>query len=162
MENKPLKVTDLVGLDESDYKNTLSTISKLKKLSWEYHNMSDFYDPFELEKIKRTFDSYMQTFASQYAKVKKYKGSQHVYLDEVRKKIKAEALGILLEEGMRVTAADTIVYKSEYYVQRVNLMEDIKEFMIKVELYYERFNNTFDSIVSSLYTAKKEFENSNK
>lgn len=160
--NEELKVSDLVNLTESDYRNTLSTINSLRELSTEYYEMTDFYDPHQLEIIKRAFDSHMQTLASQYAKVKKFKGNQHVYLDEVRKKIKAEALQLLLDEGAKVTAADSLVYKSDYYVKRVNLMEDIKEFMIKVELFYDRFDNTFQSILSSLYSAKKEFENSKK
>ena len=41
-------------------------------------------------------------------------------------------------------------------------MEDIKEFMIKVELMYDRYDTTFQSIVQSLSTAKKEYENSQK
>lgn len=157
-----LKVSDLVDLKESDYVDTISTITELNKLSEEYHTMSDFYDPDQLEIIKRKFDSYMQTFAVQYARVKKYKGSQHVYLDEVRKKIKAEAIQILLDEGSKITAAESLVYKSKYYTERVNLMENIKEFMIKTELLYERFDNTFQSIVSSLYSAAKEKDNSKK
>lgn len=161
MEDK-LKVSDLVDLKESDYKNTLGTINELQKLSFEYHNMSDFYDPNQLEIIKRKFDSYMQTFAVQYAKIKKFKGSQHVYLDEVRKRIKAEALEILMEEGVKVTAADSLVYKSKYYTERIRLMEDVKEFMIKTEILYERFDTTFQAIVSSLYSSSKEKENTNK
>ena len=154
-----IKVSDLVNLSKETYKETHTIIKKLSELSSEYHNMTDFYDPYILEKIKRQFDSYMQSFSVHYAKIKKFKGSQHVYLDEVRKKIKAEAMQILLDEGTKITAADSLVYKSEYYVKRINLMEDIKEFMIFTEEIYDRYNTTFQSIIQSSATARKEMDN---
>jgi len=157
-----LKVSDLVNLSKDDYLNTHKCIENLSNLSTEYHNMVDLYDPHQLEIIKRKFDSNMQNLSVYYAKIKKFKGSQHVYLDEVRKKVKAESMEMLLNEGQKVTSAETLVYKTDYYVKRINLMEDIKEFMIKTELMYERFDRTFDSIVQSLSNARKEYENSQK
>lgn len=157
-----LKVSDLVNLSKEDYVSANTLITNLLSLSSEYHSMIDMYDPNQLEIIKRKFDSNMQHLAVHYAKIKKFKGSQHVFLDEVRKKVKAEAMEILLSEGQKVTSAETLVYKTDYYVKRINLMEDIKEFMIKTELLYERFDTTFQSIIQSLSTAKKEFENSKK
>lgn len=157
-----LKVSDLVNISKEDYIETNKYIMELNSLSSEYHKMSDLYDPNQLEIIKRKFDNAMQNLSVYYAKIKKFKGSQHVYLDEVRKKVKAEALQILLDEGQKITSAETLVYKTDYYVKRINLMEDIKEFMIKTELLYERFDTTFQSIIQSLSTARKEFENSRK
>ena len=157
-----IKVSDLVSLTKEDYKNTNSTLNNLLQLSSEYHNMVDMYDPNQLEILKRKFDNQMQHLAGYYAKIKKYKGTQHVYLDEVGKKIKGEALEILLTEGHKITSAETLVYKTDYYVKRINLMEDIKEFMIKTELLYDRFEATFNSIVQSYSAARKEFDNSKK
>lgn len=161
MEEK-LKVSDLVDISKEDYIATNNIIKILKDLSNQYHTMTDFYDPHQLEIIKRQFDSQMQSLAVYYAKIKKFKGSSHTYLDEVRKKIKGEALDILLSEGVKVTSAESLVYKTDYYVKRINLMEDIKEFMIMTELMYDRFDSTFNSIIQSYSTAKKEYENSKK
>ena len=157
-----LKVSDLVNLSKEDYLQTNILINNLLTLSNEYHNMVDMYDPNQLEIIKRKFDNQMQHLSPYYAKIKKFKGSQHVYLDEVRKKIKGEAMQLLLDEGQKVTSAETLVYKTDYYVKRVNLMEDIKEFMLKTELLYERFEYTFNAIIQSYSTARKELENSKK
>lgn len=159
---KTLKVSDLIALTETDYITTNTLLKNLQDLSKEYHDMSDMYDPNQLEIIKRKFDSHMQSLAVYYAKIKKFKGAQHVYLDEVRKKIKGEALQLLLDEGQKVTSAETLVYKTDYYVQRINLMENIKEFMIKTELLYDRFEATFNSIIQSYSTARREFEASKK
>lgn len=153
-----LKVGDLINLSEKDYVETNNLLKQLQELSKEYHTMTDMYDPNQLEVIKRKFDSYMQSLAVYYARIKKFKGTQHVYLDEIRKKIKGEALQLLLDEGQKVTSAETLVYKTEYYTERINLMENIKEFMIKTELLYERFESTFNSIVQSYATARREFE----
>jgi len=157
-----LKVSDLVNLKKEDFVQTKNILKSLALLSEEYHLMEDMYDPNQLEIIKRNFDREMQHLATYFSKVKKFKGSSHTYLDDVRKKIKGEALQILLDEGAKITSAETLVYKSKYYLDRVNLMEDIKEFMINVELMYERYDTTYNSIVQSLSTAKKEIENSKK
>lgn len=157
-----LKVSDLISISREDYINTNNITNSLLELSKEYHNMVDMYDPNQLEIIKRKFDGCMQSLSVYYAKMKKFKGSQHVYLDEVRKKIKAEALQQLLDDGHKVTSAESLVYKTEYYVKRINLMEDIKEFMIKTELLYERFEATFNAIIQSYSTARKEYENNKK
>lgn len=157
-----LKVSDLVDLSKDDYISTNTILNNLLGLSKEYHDMVDMYDPNQLEIIKRKFDSQMQHLSPYYAKIKKFKGGQHVYLDEVRKKIKGEALQLLLDEGHKVTSAETLVYKTEYYTSRINLMENIKEFMIKTELLYDRFEATFNSIIQSYSTARKEFDNSKR
>ena len=157
-----LKVSDLVDSSKEDYVNTNSILNNLLVLSKEYHEMTDMYDPNQLEIIKRKFDSQMQHLSTYYAKIKKFKGGQHVYLDEVRKKIKGEALQLLLDEGHKVTSAETLVYKTDYYVKRINLMENIKEFMIKTELLYDRFEATFNAIIQSYSTARKEFENTKR
>ena len=157
-----LKVSDLINLSETDYVETNKLLKILQGLSSEYHNMTDMYDPNQLEIIKRKFDGNMQLLAVYYARIKKFKGAQHVFLDEVRKKIKGEALQLLLDEGQKVTSAETLVYKTEYYTTRINLMENIKEFMIKTELLYDRFEATFNSIIQSYSSARKEFDNSRK
>ena len=73
-----------------------------------------------------------------------------------------QSVELLLMEGHKITSAETLVYKTEYYVKRINLMENIKEFMIKTELLYDRFEATFSSIVQSYSAARREFENSKK
>lgn len=157
-----LRVSDLINLSQEDYEQTNIILKNLLNLSAEYHDMVDMYDPNQLEIIKRKFDSQMQHLSPYYAKIKKFKGSQHVYLDEIRKKIKGEALQLLLDEGQKVTSAESLVYKTDYYVKRINLMENIKEFMLKTEMLYERFEATFNAIIQSYSTARKEMEASKK
>ena len=157
-----LKVSDLINLSQEDYEQTNMILKGLLNLSSEYHNMVDIYDPNQLEIIKRKFDSQMQHLSPFYAKIKKFKGSQHVYLDEIRKKIKGEALQLLLDEGQKVTSAESLVYKTDYYVKRISLMENIKEFMLKTEMLYERFEATFNAIIQSYATARREYEANKK
>ena len=157
-----LKVSDLINLSQEDYEQTNMILKSLLNLSSEYHNMVDIYDPNQLEIIKRKFDSQMQHLSPFYAKIKKFKGSQHVYLDEIRKKIKGEALQLLLDEGQKVTSAESLVYKTDYYVKRISLMENIKEFMLKTEMLYERFEATFNAIIQSYATARREYEANKK
>lgn len=161
MEEK-LKVSDLVPLTEQDYMETKNILKNLRELSNEYYDMSDLYDPNQLEIIKRKFDRELQNLATYFAKIKKFKGGTHTYLDEVRKRIKGEAIQMLLDDGSKVTSAESLVYSTKYYKDRVALMENIKEFMIKTELLYERYEYTFNAIIQSLSAARREFENNKK
>ena len=158
MSKTDLKVGDLIPLSKDTYDQTLECIEKLTNLSIEYSNMTDFYDPFQLEEIKRKWNGYMTQFAVCFSKIKKFKGSQHVYCDEVRKEIKSQALQLLLDEGVKVTSAESLVYGTEYYKERVLLIQDVKEFFIKTDLLYERFEYTFQAIIQSLSTARKEYD----
>lgn len=158
MNKEELKVGDLVPLKESVYKNTLSVVTELLTLVQRYQEQDN--DPFELENIKKEFIGHLFTFSGYFSQLKCYKGGTHTYLDEVRKRIKAESLEQLISEGTKVTAAGDLVYGTEYYKSRVKLMEDIKSFMIKMDLYQELFQMTFQAIIQSLSNARKEYENS--
>ena len=124
-ENK-LKVSDLVDFKEADYKLGKSTIKELKELSNEYSNSTDSTDPNELDLIKRKFISHMATLTQVYSKVKAFKGANHSYLEDSRKQFKAEAYLKLRDEGVGSTEANTTVYGTEYFKERIELMEKLR------------------------------------
>lgn len=156
-EKQKLRVSDIVPFDKHTYEETHKTIKELDNLAKEYRGCYD--NPHELERIKREFLGYLSYFATLYAKVKPFKGSTHVYLDEQRKRCKAECIEILLSEKFSATNAANIVYSHPYYVERIRLMEDIKQFFILTENLYELYNMTFNSIVQSISVASKEMHN---
>lgn len=153
-----LKVGDLVPLKQSLYDNTLVVVEELLKLVKEYRDAD--LDPYALETIKKEFIGYMFSFAGFFSQIKCYKSDSHTFLSETRKRIKAEALDILLNEGQKVTAAESLVYGTKYYKERVTLLEEIKAFMIKMDLYETLFQSTLQAIIQSLSAARKEMENS--
>ena len=159
------KVTDLVPtLKEDTLKELRTTIKTLLSISERYQKSGDISDPFLLEELKKEFDSYMQRMATLYSKTKKYKGSQHVYLEDIRKKIKSEVLIRLMgaPNNMKITQAEVVVYSDEEYVEKITLLENLREFMINVELMYERFETTYNAIIQSQSIVKKEYEQSKR
>lgn len=159
------KVTDLVpSLKEDTLKELRATIKTLLTISERYQKSGDISDPFLLEELKKEFDSYMQRMATLYSKTKKYKGSQHVYLEDIRKKIKSEVLIRLMgaPSNMKITQAEVVVYSDEEYVEKITLLENLREFMINVELMYERFETTYNAIIQSQSIVKKEYEQSKR
>lgn len=159
------KVTDLVpSLKEETLKELKTIMIYLTNISKEYYETNDTSDPFILEDLKRRFDGYMQRMATLYSKTKKYKGAQHVYLEDVRKKVKSEVLSRLMAppSSLKITQAEVVVYADEEYAEKIKLIENLREFMINVELMYERFETTYQSIVQSQSLAKREYEQSKK
>lgn len=159
------KVTDLVpSLRESTISELKDSIKKLTDLSSVYQKSSDISDPYFLENIKKEFDGYMQRMATLFSKIKKYKGAQHVYLEDVRKKVKSEVLVKLMSEprNLKITQAEVYLYTDEEYIEKIKLVESLREFMINVELMYERFEITYNAIIQSQSLVKREYEQSKK
>lgn len=159
MAEEKLKVSDLVkGFTDKDYNEINSLINDLWRLSQEYQLMAEINNVEELEKIKRKFNGYMQRFSTLFATVKRYKDSNFQYLGEHRKRFKAAAVKRLLDEGNNATNANNLVYDSQYYVERVELMEDLVGFFTKVDLFYNQCEDTFRAIIQSISIASKEME----
>ena len=99
MADEKLKVSDLVNFSEADYKLAKIVIKELELLVRGgtkivdnknvtivgYSQMQGVSNPGELEDLKMKFLSYMSTLTDIYAKVKAFKGNDHVYLSDARK-----------------------------------------------------------------------------
>ena len=158
MEKKKITTQDIISLKERDIKNILDVIQKLNSLSKEYFNTEDLHS---LESIKRRFNAELQYFAPLYGKVKAYKGSSHIYLEEQVSKIKSDTIALIMQEGVKITAAENIYRTQPYYIERMEVVLKIKQFFEKVENLYKLYNGTLQSIIQSISVAGKEFLNSN-
>ena len=160
-EEEKLKVSALVSFKKEDYDLANTTISSLIELTNMYSSVANTSDPGELEVIKRKFVAHMGTLTACYAKVKGFKGADHSYLSDSRKQFKAEALHLMINdptESVRITAAKDLVYKSEYYIERIHLTEKIRSFFIKVDEYYEYFNTVLNLIQQTISIVSKDYE----
>lgn len=156
-----VKVSDVVpSLKESTVSAIKESIGRLKSISNEYTNMQDLQDPFVLEKIKRDFDSELTNMATLFSKIKRYKGGQHVYLEDTRKRIKSEIISKLMSPplNLKTTQAETAIYSNEEYVAKMEIIENLRGFMTNVELLYDRYESTFNSIIQSQSLAKYQYE----
>ena len=160
--SEKLKVGDLVQLKKETYDDMQVVIEKLSELVKEYTLMVDDYNPHMLEEIKKQFLGYLYQFTFLFAKIKCFKSANHSYLEDARKKVKAETIKILIDEGNKITQSENLVYAHPYYAERVGLMESIKEFMIRCDLLNDLYQSTFQSIVQSLSAARKEMDNTLK
>lgn len=161
MAKEKLKVSDLVkGFSDADRNEIVELINSLWAITDRYESMKDVNDLDELERIKREFNGHLQRFAVLFSKVKKFKDSNFQYLGEHRKRFKAAAVKRLLDEGNNATNSNNLVYDSDYYVERVELMEKLVEFFTKVDLYYNRCEDTLRAIIQSISVASKEKESS--
>lgn len=161
MSDIKLKVSDLLPFDESDFLELKELIDSMMSLTEDYIELSETNSIEELERLKKEFIGKMQRYTVLYAKVKRFKGSTHTFLDEQRKRVKSQAIQILLDEGKNSTNANNLVYASNYYVDRVDLMENIKGFFIKVDELHKQFEGTIKAIAQSISVQSKDKNYSN-
>lgn len=156
-EKKELKVGDIVkNFKASDVENAKTLLDKLKGLGDEYAKLEDMATPERLEEMKREVGSYLTSLSTYLSKVKCYKFNND-YLEEERKQIKSEAIELLVaNEGHSPSAAEKVVYASEYYKTRVALLQQIKRFFWDVELKYDRYRDVLRSIYQSVSVLTEE------
>jgi hypothetical protein len=152
----PLKVTDLVDYPEKFFIEVKDILVKLKHLSAAYVGMDNLYDLEGLERLKRDMTAQLEFLAEHHARTKKFKTGGD-YLEEIRKYIKSEATALISdEEKISVNQAEKLVYQYSYYRDRVQLMEGVKSFFIKVEVMYKHYQDVLSSVVQSIASGKKD------
>lgn len=155
-----LKVSDLVNFTKKDFDEIRGSLKRLDEITKEYYSMHSLTDLYGLEDIKRRLNAELQFFTSLYSCVRKFKGDSHSYLAEQRKTFKAEAMSLLIEGGYTQTAAEKLAYGTNYYKRRVELMQDLTEFFIKVEAMHDHYTTTLQAVIQSVSIAGKEKGNS--
>ena len=152
-----LKTSDIINFKESDFKKITDSLKILEEISKEYRRTDDVHG---LEDIKKRLNAELQFFASLYAKVKVYKGTNHTYMEDVLKGIKSETINRLLDSNVKVTAAEQLYYTQSYYKNRLEVLLKIKGFFIKVEELFNIYNGTLQCVIQSISVASKEMQNS--
>ncbi len=150
MSDEALSVKDLVNFGEKDYNNTKTLMGELDKLGKEYISLLDSPNPDRLEAIKRHYGGYLTSLATYFSKIKAFK-YQGDYLEEQRKRVKSETVKLIVDrDKVSTAAAEKLVYAEEYYIIRIDLMEELKKFFIRVELKYDRYRDTARDIYQSV------------
>lgn len=137
-----------------NHSDLLNALEKLKELSDQYY--SNVLDIYTLEAFKREFLAYLQYYTEAVASVKSYKAGQSGYLEEERKRIKAEVLELMIAEGAKKTNAELLVYNDKRYREKLALVNQLRTFFIKTEDLLRHFNRVLDSVVQSISVAGKE------
>lgn len=155
-EKQELKVQDLIPLTDKNVKEIQDSLVRLANLTEEYSNSKEFFNLEFLEDLKRRYISELQYYTTLFSKVRKFKGESYTYLTETRKRVKSEAVAILMSEGFKQTMAMEMVYCSDYYKDRITLIQRLIEFFIKAENLFDFYTYTLQSIVQSVSVASKE------
>lgn len=152
MEKTKVKVTDIIDFKASHLEEILKLAETLDKLRSDYKLLND---PFSLDQLKIEFDGHLSRFGELYSKTKAYKDSTHVYFEQERKRIKADTLKQMTGT---VTSKKDSVYAHPYYVERMNLIIELRKAFIKIENQYTGFNRTYQSIIQTISLHSKNME----
>lgn len=151
-----LKVNDLIDYPEAKFVEAKEIIDICHEITTRYISMDNLYDADGLEELKRELTAQLELFASHFATVKRFK-TKGDYLEELRKQVKAEAIIKLTEEeGISINQAEKVVYASEYYTNRIKLMESLKSWFIKIDTLYINYKDMLNSIIQSISLVRKD------
>lgn len=151
-----IKVSDLVQFSQKDYIETKRVLKLMNEMVQRYVDNLDNLET--LEDLKRKFNGQMVYLAGFYAKVKCYR-ENHDYLEAQRKRLKADAVKRMVresEEKLSTAAAKELVYDFPYYKDRLDVLEDIKQFFYKVDLSYSNYQDVQRSIYQSVSLLSKQ------
>jgi hypothetical protein len=162
-----IKVSDVVpSLREKHLVEIKEAIERLQCLTLEYSKMDSTVDLHRLEALKREYNGELLFFTNLYGNIKRYKSAGHSYFEDVLKRVKAEAVNIMLNQidpvtGSRynVTSVERQVYQYPYYTDRFELIQKLRGQFERAEKLHGLFNETFQSIRQSISVAAKEYEN---
>lgn len=156
MEKEKLKVSDVIPLSEQTVKDISFSLARLADIAKDYYAADEDCDVLLLEKLKRSLLGELQYINTLYSKTRRFKGESFTYLSEQRKALKSASIKILMDGGMKISAAEVFVYDSEYYKERITLMNELVQFFLKTEHLIEHYNNVVHSIIQSVSIAGKE------
>lgn len=136
--------------------------SELDKLVDEYSASIGVVNLMFLEELKKKFIAHLNNFAHNYSHVKKAKGSNHTFLEDYKRHLRAFHVKALLDEAkaskekLSFSGAQGLVEAYEPYLKDFDDMEDKKESLIFFEEKYNIFQMTFQAIVQSISSSRKE------
>jgi hypothetical protein len=151
-----IKVSDIVNITDKDTKELNEVIKVLLDCTKRYQESEDLSS---LESLKREVLGHLQRMASLFSRIKRFKGPNHTYLENAVKRIKAETMELIMQRGVGVTVAEREYANHPYYLERLEVVEKLQAFCIKVEELYHSFEMTLKSIIQSVSIANKELHN---
>lgn len=108
-----------------------------------------------LEEIKIELAGQLVYLAKLYGAVKKYKGSNHTYLEDARKQLKAICFDKM---PGNVTQKKESIYNYPEFVRRNNSLIKMKQQFVTIEEIYESYQRLFQSIQQSISVETKSFQ----
>jgi len=145
---------DLIDIDDIDYIYKISDIIKeLDEKVLEVYKTQPSLST--LEEIKTILSANLIYMSTLFGKIRKYKGSNHTYLEDARKQLKSNC--ILKMEGSTSKRKEE-VYSNEDYVRVNKSLLKLKEQFITIEELYESFQRLFQSIQQTISTEAKSFQ----
>ncbi len=135
----------------------LGAIEKLDALCQEYYQTSDLRT---METLKRQFNAELNYLAKLHSDLLSWKGPNHIYLEEIEGRFRAQTFDMLEQEKVGPTRAKEVFKNHPFYAQRMDTVIAYRKFFIKVEKLYGRYNEVLRSLVQSISIEGKEFENS--
>lgn len=132
-------------------------IKRLSELKDEYIKSKD--NILTLEEIKKEMVGILAYMATLYGHIKRYKGSNHTFMEEERKLLKARVVSEMVQAGISFNKATDMCYNEEEYKEHMKVINMVKERFIAYEEIYSIYQQVLQSVIQSISVLNKEKTN---
>lgn len=154
MENKQVKVGDIISIKKDVIDGLDDIISQLESFRDNYL-VCDKSDLAALETIKVGISGLLTRYAVLFGQIKKYKGGNHTYLEDERKKLKSDYIKVCIKEGDSFSKAKEVVYSHEGYDMHMDIIIQLKGAFIKYEEVLIAYRDLLQSVFQTISIAGK-------
>jgi len=158
-EKFKIKVSDIIPYPKDLDNKMLEQIKRLGELKDAYMSAGD--NIHTLEEIKREIVGILAYLSTLYGKIKRFKGSNHTFMEEERKVLKARVIKKLVDGGMSFTTADKLCYDDDEYKDYSATMGRMKEIFTGYEAVVDIYQYVLQSVIQSISVLSKEKSNYN-
>lgn len=152
-------------LEEATVDILNETMDALDELSSDYWSIKPPVDPNYVDEIKRTFLSYYSNFSYYMAEVYSKKGTNHIYLEDLRRQIRQEHVDFLMESSLdpkySVTRAEKDIDSNPLCKEDMLTLDSFKRALLEYEKRDKFYQLVLASMTQSISIVRKDMEANN-
>lgn len=145
--------------------NLQESMEALDELSSDYCALRSPIDPGYVDELKRTFLSYYSNFSYYMAEVYSKKGTNHIYLEDLRRQIRQEHVDYLMEHNMdpkySVTRAEKDIDSNPLCKEDMKALDNLKKLLLEFEKRDKFYQMIIASMTQSISIVRRDMEANN-
>lgn len=135
----------------------------LKKIGKVFNELNDSLQEYStttcdletLERLKVNVAANLVYFSHLFGEVRKFKGTNHIYLTDARKRLKAR---VMKSMSGSISSKSELVYDEPDFINGLKLIEYLRSQFIIIEELYNSYERLFNSITQTISKEGKQFQ----
>lgn len=146
-------LNDIIFFDFDVLRKIESVFAELNNSLQEYSTTT--CDLETLERLKVNVAANLVYFSYLFGEIRKFKGTNHIYLTDARKRLKAR---VMKSMSGSISSKSELVYDEPDFVAGIRLIEYLRSQFIVIEELYNSYERLFNSITQTISKEGKQFQ----